>query len=389
MEQKLSQTSMMPLILPGDKPVVKKAAKYKVNDIVVFNKSGRLIAHRIIYILPSGKYFITKGDNKLKADGKIKKSQILGKVEVIERNGQIIRLSHFYLSQSSVYLEQLKKINKAFVNNNISYIILKGLPLHIHFNHAPPQRIYFDADLLIERRDLRKTTKILNKLGYKKIRPILFGRKIRSPLQISFIKKTKPFHTTIDLHLEPSIGFVKLGKLNQLLPSIKPFQKHLFNNTNLISVNKTKLPILETETLIVSLLLHLFHHNFQGAHRIHFINSLIVNQKIDWSIIAKITYKFKLENLVYPGLLTLKRYYQTPIPCGKISPTFGQKLISCTIIKLVSSFSSARKTQEGIKRFVFLVLLSPAPLLQKSRILRHGDTRIYFLATIKSFFSRS
>ncbi len=100
MEQKLSQTSMMPLILPGDKTVVKKAAKYKVNDIVVFNKSGRLIAHRVIYIPPSGKYFITKGDNKLKADGKIKKSQILGKVEVIKRNGQMIRLSHFYLSQS-------------------------------------------------------------------------------------------------------------------------------------------------------------------------------------------------------------------------------------------------------------------------------------------------
>ena len=379
----------MPLILPGDKPVVKKATKYKVDDIVVFNKSGRLIAHRIIYIPPSRKYFITKGDNKLKADGKIKKSQILGKVEAIKRNGQIIRLSHFYLLQSSVYLEQLKKINKAFIKNNISYIILKGLPLHIHFNHAPPQRIYFDADLLIERRDLRKTTKILNKLGYKKIQPILFGKKIRSPLQISFIKKTKPFHTTIDLHLEPSIGFVKLGKLNQLLPSIKPFQKHLFSNINLVSVNKTKLPILETETLIISLLLHLFHHNFQGAHRIHFINSLIINQKIDWSIIVKISYKFKLENLVYPGLLTLKRYYQTPIPYGKISPTFGQKLISCTIIKLISSFNSARKTQEGIKRFVFLVLLSPAPLLQKSRILGHRGTRIYFLATIKSFFSRS
>ena len=389
MEQKLSQTSMMPLILPGDKPVVKKAAKYKVNDIVVFNKSGRLIAHRIIYILPLGKYFITKGDNKLKADGKIKKSQILGRVEVIKRNGQMIRLSHFYLSQSSVYLEQLKKINKAFIKNKVPYIILKGLPLHIHFNHAPPQRIYFDADLLIKRRDLKKTTKILNKLGYKKVPPILFGKKIKSPLQISFIKRDKPFHTTIDLHLEPSIGFVKLGKLNQLLPPIKPFQKHLFNNINLISINKTELPILETETLIISLLLHLFHHNFQGTHRIHFINSLIINQKIDWSIIAKITYKFKLENLVYPGLLTLKRYYQTPIPYKDISPTFGQKFISCTIIRLISSFSSARKTQEGIKRFVFLVLLSPAPLLQKARILGDRDTRVYFLTTIRSFFSRS
>ena len=73
------------------------------------------------------------------------------------------------------------------------------------------------------------------------------------------------------------------------------------------------------------------------------------------------------------------------MPYEDISPTFGQKLISCTIIRFISSFSSAHKTQEGIKRFVFLILLSPAPLLQKIRVLGNRDTRIYFLATISTY----
>jgi len=389
MTNKLSQISMMPLILPEDKPLVKKSVRYKINDIVVFYKLGRLIAHRIIYASPSKKYYVTKGDNKNKDDGKIYKTQILGKIEAIERNGRKIKLSHLYLAQSSVYLEELKKINNALVRNKIDYIVLKGLPLHIHFNHAPPQRIYYDADLLINKEDLEKTTNILKKLGFRKIQPKLHGKKVKNASQVSFLKGTKPFYTAIDLHLEPAIGFTKLRKINQLLPPTEPFQKHLFKNIKHTLVNETEYPILEIETTIVLLLLHFFHHNFQGAHRALLIDSLIRKQKIDWSKLIKIICKFQFQNQVYLGLLVLKRYYKTPVPYNKISLNLGQKLLSCILIRFISPFSSGGKNKERIKRFAFVLLLSSQPLTQKIKILRHKKTRSYFLPTIKSFFSRS
>jgi len=249
--------------------------------------------------------------------------------------------------------------------------------------------LYLDADLLIKRKDFNKAKKILIKLGYRKEQSELLGKTVRNPTQITLIKDTKPFLTAIDLHLEPAIGFTKIRSFNQLIPSLKLFEKHLFENTQIVSINNTKFPILNTNTLIIYLLIHLFHHNFKGPHRMQLIDSLIRNQKINWNEIQNIIYKFKLENFTYPSLLTLKRYYQTPIPHEDISPTFGQKLVSCILIRLISPFNMGSRAREGAIRFILLILLSPTPSMQKFKILTHGDTRSYFLTTIKSFFSRS
>ena len=389
MEQKFSQTSMIPLIQPGDKPLVKKTTQYDINDIVVFKKSERLIAHRIIYKSLSGKYFITKGDNELKPDGKIIKTQILGRVEAVERGGQVIKLTHFYLSQSSVYLKQLEKINKVFNKNKISYIILKGLPLHIHFDNAPPQRLYLDADLLIKKKDFDNAKKLLIKLGYEERQSKLFKEIVDNPTQITLTKNTKPFPTAIDLHLEPAIGFTKIRNFNQLIPALGSFEKYLFKNLQTISVNKTKFPILNINKLLIYLLIHLFHHNFKGPYRMEFIDSLVRNQKIDWIKIKEILHKYKLNNFTYPSILALKRYYQTPIPPDVFTPIFGQKLISCIVIKLAYPFGKGSIAKEGIVRFILLLLLSPLSCMKKVRILSHKDTWVYFLTTIKSFFSRS
>lgn len=384
--------SMLPLILSSDKLIVKKARSYKLNDVVVFKKRETLIAHRIIYVSPSYKYLITKGDNSPKADGKIWPGQILGKVESIKREGQTIHLSHIYLSQSSVYLKELKQINKAFSKRRIPYILLKGLPLHLYFDKTPPKRLYLDADLLIKKKDSRKATKILNEVDFKKQKSSLFGNQIKAPSQVCFVKDTKPFPTVIDLHLEPAIGFTKVKSLNSLLPSTRTYTQYLFENINPVKINNISFPIFNNHTLLIYLLLHLFHHNFQGAHRLEFISKLIKAKKIDWARVANIATKYKFKSLIFPGILILKRYYGVSLPkkyLRAMTPTCGQRLISHLIAKLVSPFNTGSRACGGIKRCIFLFLLSPKPLGSKMKILFHKHTKGYFLPAIKSFFFRT
>ncbi|MBU0572380.1 nucleotidyltransferase family protein [Patescibacteria group bacterium] len=379
--------SMSPLILPNDKIIVAKTSSLKVNDIVVFKKEKRLIAHRLIYISPSKDFLVTKGDNNLKSDGKIKPSQILGKVNFIKRNGETIKLSHIYLSQSSAYLQELIKINKALDQKHIPYIFLKGLPLHLHFGQTFPKRLYLDADILTNRTSSTQVDKVLVSFGFKKQKRTLFDKKNTESTQISYLKETKPFPVIIDLHLEPAIGFTKLKSINKLLPSTKQFAQYLFKNIQIIKLDKRSFPILNTETLILYLFLHLYHHNFHGAHRLEFIDAVIKNQKIDWDKVATTTQKFNFTNFVLPGVSILRHYYETPLPTTFLKTTTpfpAQRLAAKAITKFISPFNSGTRAQEGVKRAILLFLLSPSSPTMKAKILFHKEIRSYFLPTIKS-----
>jgi signal peptidase I len=378
--------SMSPLILPSDKVVIAKASSLKINDIVVFKKEKRLIAHRLIYISPTKDFLVTKGDNNLKSDGKIKPSQLLGKVNFIKRNGKTIKLSHIYLSQSSAYLQELTIINKVLDQKRIPYIFLKGLPLHLHFGQTFPKRIYLDADILINKATSTQVDKVLVGLGFKKQKHTLFDKKNMRSTQISYLKETKPFPVIIDLHLEPAIGFTKLKSINKLLPSTKQFTQYLFKNVQKIKLNKRNFPILNTETLILYLFLHLYHHNFHGTHRLEFMDAIIRNQKIDCDKVATTTQKFNFTNFVLPGISILGYYYETPFPATflKTTPFPAQRFVAKTIARLISPFDSGTRTQEGTKRAILLFLLSPSSLTMKAKTLFYKEVRSYFLPTIKS-----
>lgn len=380
---------MVPLILDKDRPIVKKAPHYKTNDIVVFTKNKNLIAHRLIYLSLKKNYFIAKGDNNLKSDGKTAFDHILGKTEAVRRNGQLIRLSHVYLTQSANYLKELTKVNKLFLQKHIPYIVLKGLPLHLHLNHSSPKRLYFDADFLIKRKYFKEVDGLFVKLGFKKLDSVLLDKKVADPSQITYIKITKSFPVVIDLHLEPAIGFTKLKGPNRLLPKTKKFNNYLFENRRGVQINGERFSMLNNEALTIYLLLHFFHHNFNGIHRLEFINDLIKKQKIDWGEVASQINRFKFNNFIFPVVLMLKKYYQTPFPeefVDKVRPFASQKFLSLLTASIVFPFDSGTRVQEGVKRLVFLFFLSPSSLAQKIGVVAEKEVIGHFLSIIKSFF---
>ncbi|MGB9883681.1 MAG: signal peptidase I, partial [Microgenomates group bacterium] len=379
---KSTGTSMLPILYPDDIIYFKKIpfSKIKVNDIVVFKKNSQLITHRVIY--KNKKHVITKGDNNPKSDGKIFPKQIIGKVYQIKRNDQIIKPETLYLIQSTHYFEEIVKIKKEFDRQKINYVFLKGLPLHLYFEGAHPSRLYADCDVLIDKTDFAKAEKILFKYGYQKADTALsfLQKKLKNKeSENTYWKNINGFGVVFDIHLEVVFMMTQLGDLNPLYSQklIDQMTKEFLQTRQKIKILGEQFWILNFDFLIVYLALHLFHHNFTGAFRYQFLDTVvrkyqilkIKNQKY-LSNIKNIINKYQINNFVYPAFYLLKKYYQTPLPplfLKFIKPlhfyTFTLlHLYTFTRLYKINIFNDEPRVNAGIKRFLNLFFLSPNPL---------------------------
>jgi hypothetical protein len=84
----LRGSSMLPLLRDGDQVLVSHHLEnLQRGDIVVFQRSGGLLAHRVLCVLvgDSRKALITKGDHALKLDPRITQEELIGRVLAIRR----------------------------------------------------------------------------------------------------------------------------------------------------------------------------------------------------------------------------------------------------------------------------------------------------------------
>jgi signal peptidase I len=375
--------SMAPLILPTDKVFVEKVKNPKLNDVVVFKKGGQLIAHRIIYI--KGGKIVTKGDHNKKSDGVVRASSLLGKVEKIKREGETITLRSIYLTQSSHYLRELDLVNRQFHKKKLKYILLKGLPIHLFYEGGPPQRLYLDADILVARKDFAKTKISLEGLGFKDIKPELLGRPVRNFNQISFIKQTEPFPVVIDVHLEPAIAFTKATSLNKLLPRVASYTKHLFKSCQYIKVGSSPYPMLNREDQLLYLLLHFFHHNFQGTYRMELIRR-VASKNLDYTYLVNTAEKYGFEHYIYPAVLITNKYFHGRILPEDFNVSFLAKNIARFVSRRNTPFDEDPKAIAGAKRFILVFVLSKASLFKKFEVFSSRDTFDYSFSIVKSFF---
>jgi signal peptidase I len=372
--------SMLPILRPNDIVYFKKTPflKIKVNDLIIFKKKNQLITHRVIY--KTKKYLITKGDNNPNCDGKIYPKQILGKVYQIKRNGQIFKPETFYLIQSTHYFSEIIKIKKEFDKENINYVFLKGLPLHLYFEGTHPKRLYADCDVLIDKKDFQKAEKILFSFGYQKANTSLssFQKKLQDKkAENAYFKIINGFTVVFDLHLEVVFMMTQLGKLEALYPQklIDNLNEEFLKTKRKIKINNEPFLILDTCYLILYLALHLFHHNFSGAFRYDFLDKVIKKSKISiksWQEIALIIKKYQLNNFVFPVFFLLKKYYKTSVPplfIRSIQPInpLNRKLINK--LTKINIFNDEPRIRAGIKRFLYLFIFSPSPFWKKILII--------------------
>jgi hypothetical protein len=352
---------MLPLISPHDKVTIIPVKKYLVDDIVAFKKEDKLIVHRIIYIPKNNSYVITKGDANGKCDGKILKTNLLGKVTHVVKNGEKITLRHIYLTQSTQYLSAYKQLTYTLNKNNVVYTILKGVPIHLYYEGKIPGRLFFDMDIFLRKpEDIEMVIDIFQSLGY------LYNAKEAEkskivPSEVSFTLPSKPFAITFDVHVNVVRRFRLIGFPNKFLPNSQNISNYLLKNTTNIRIGGITYPILNRESLFVYLLLHFSQHNYQGIFRLNLISNLM-SGNLNFPSVAASIGKLGLAGYTYPAILMLQKYYGY-VPKSflqSVKPNTIQLIIGTLISKLVNPFDSESKTVNSLKRLLYVILLSPS-----------------------------
>jgi hypothetical protein len=84
--------SMLPLIREGDRLLLSyNLTTVRAGSIIVFSPNGRLIAHRVLRILPgSPPHFITRGDNSCRFDVRISADEVLGHVLAVQKQNRLL-----------------------------------------------------------------------------------------------------------------------------------------------------------------------------------------------------------------------------------------------------------------------------------------------------------
>jgi signal peptidase I len=91
---RVSGKSMLPAIWPGDTLLIERVESHTVSegDIVLFGRDRRLVVHRVARRIetPAESGIVTRGDAMPEPDPAVPEGDLLGKVSIISRNGNLI-----------------------------------------------------------------------------------------------------------------------------------------------------------------------------------------------------------------------------------------------------------------------------------------------------------
>ncbi len=371
---------MYPLLQPNDLLYLKKEkfTNIKISDSVLVKKNRHIFVHSVIY--KTKKYLITRGINNLLSDGLIYPKQIIGKVYQMKRKDRLFDPYKSFIFQSGVYFQEIVRIKDAFEYEKINFLILKGLPLHLYFEGSYPRRIYADCDLLINKNDWEKTSKILEESGYRKaetsysrIHKLLKDK----PTEWAYFKNINDFPVIFDIHLEAGFLMNQLGKLNAFYPQslIDKMTEKFLKGKKLVKMQSQYFSILSPANLIIYLSLHYFHHNYRGWHMIDFLSKIVKRYQNNNDILKEITEKiifYQLQNFVYPVFLFLEKYYDINFQKNFLESIKPDKTRLNYIKKkllTVNIFDGEPRIKAGINRFKNLFFLSPYPLWKRLLII--------------------
>lgn len=376
---KVEGTSMLPILQPGDVLSLEKTgfARIRENDVALVIRGRQPMIHRVIY--KTKNYLVTRGDHSMKSDGRIRPKQVYAKVVEIRRDSQKFRLEDYYLIQSSRYFKAIATLCDVFIRENINFVILKGLPLHLFYERTHPKRIYADFDVMINPTQLGKTDRILIRHGYECLETSYSSTHKRlkdKPTSLSYHKHTTDFPVALDLHLEPVFLFNQLGRLDALYPQqlLDQMTKEFLQNKQWVTIQNHRFPILSPAHLFVYLCLHFFHHNFRGIYRLRLIDSVLrkyYKQRNFSKGVSEVIHKYRVGNFLSPALSIVKLLMQTPIPKQLLSLQTLDRFAKYRIQKHIIHtpvFDDEGRLQAGMVRFINLFILSPQPMLRRLTI---------------------
>lgn len=280
--------------------------------------------------------------------------------------------------QSAVYYPQILKVKRLFAAENINFLFLKGLPLHLYFGKSFPQRIAADCDVLVDKKDKLKVEKVFACLGYQSAETAYSKIHLRLKdklTETTYFKTIINWPVVFDVHFEAVFLMNQLGKLDSLYPQefIDDLTAEFLRNKQLVKIRRQDFPILAPADLIIYLGLHFFHHNFTGKHRLEFWHKIIGCYKkqlaagLGEEVAAKIK-RYRLQNFVYPGfVLANKSFGEVLAPKFMVEIKPDRRVLEYIDkkIKIANINQVQDRLTAGINRFKNILYLSPNPWYRK------------------------
>lgn len=376
---KLAHDQGMPEIVPtGSTVAIVKLplTEIRLNDILFLNLNGKHQIKRVIY---KSKEKLIGSMDGVGGSEEIAPGTVVGKIVSIKRGDKNYNPEDIYLLQSLSYLKEIREVQKIFLKEEIDFIILKGLPLHLVYQKSFPRRLYGDCDFLIKRIDFAKVQALLSKQGYTKIdvsTPMSSLVAKGKDIEVSFKKLINGVPVVLDIHLEAVFLTTQLEEINKMYGQEKldDFSKELFRHVRKVSIQEDWFPILTSEYLFIYLCLHIFHHNFKGAYRYELIDKLLRSDDINYRLVAIIIEKYKLQGFIYPTLFLLEKYYHSPFQkffLLEVNASWKAKSFFKKSILNVNIFEEDSRINAGIDRIRLIFFLSQSSLWRKLIIFLH------------------
>jgi signal peptidase I len=395
--------SMFPILRDGDtiEYIQTPFSQIKLNDIVLVYSKEILVTHRVIYKTKST--CITRGDNNKAADTTIQKGRVLAKVVRFRRAGKWYGIQDVYMSQSTLYLNEINKLTAFLTLHKIPHVFLKGVLISLRYESRIPQRVYADCDILVRRAEQVKIEQAFSVLGYilseralwqprRLPRPQSGKARLNNKPEVSYVKMVRGVPVVFDVHFEPVFLMTQLRGMNVLYPSRKLDQlgRHIIDNKEIRKLKGQSYPLCSPSDQILYLALHIFHHNFTDSMRYQLLDAVIRKGFRQWDELAQTIKEYQLEGYVYEVFVLLKKYFHTSIPPVFFSsirpPSFKFQVLSL-ILKHTNIFSQDTRTKAGIQRFLLIFLLSPNPIWKKALLFIHPEVVATAIRLIFSFLS--
>lgn len=203
---------------------------------------------------------------------------------------------------------ELLKIMKLLEANGIPALAIKGPVLSQMIHGDVTQRQYADLDILVQQNDIWSIGQLLTRNGYVFDHPLKFIKNktlLKIAKDITFSNEKQNVHIEVHWRLFSGKLFAK--------SNLKLFHE----NPVACDINKHPVATLDTDILLLYLLLHGSKHLWERIEWIVDIDRLIRgNTDIDWSRICTAAEVMEIEPMFYLGLAMCEFVFKTPLPAN-------------------------------------------------------------------------
>jgi len=296
---------------------------------------------------------VLRGIYKLKTDFKIPDEFR----EKLKKHARSVGVRNLQNAQEMIRLGQLLNLN------NIEFIPLKGVLFSQVAYGELGIRVSSDIDLLVKHNDFNRIEKVLFEQGYTNecnVPKLLSSLYLNINSEYNYDKYSQNgdrlFHIEPHRYIGTKMMQADLG-FNELFPFT---QKDKYYKTDLYT--------LDPEGMLITIGMH------HGASdrwlylkNVCDVAVLLSNQDIDWRRVVEFSEKYKITELLLPGLVLSYDCFGTAIPT-EFKPFINSRIISLTKKRLNSDYLNCRHEKRITKFF--------SKILYQLNIRRHLSTKI-------------